>query len=217
MADETPRAALRRMLGHVAGKRVLELGCGPGEAAIGLAREGATVIAIDSAAAHADAARAAAQEAEVRLEFHATDLADLAFLRADSVDVAVSADALAGLPDLDRVFRQVHRVLRTGGIFAFALPHPMALCMPAEATPEGALPLTRPSLTRSYFDDGQVNRGTEAEPVTVYPHQIGTVFTSLQRAGFRIDTLLEPEPPRGAAGRVLTPEAVLWRAKKEGV
>lgn len=205
------------MLGHVAGKRILELGCGPGDAAIGLAREGATVIAVDGSSAHIEAAHSAAQQAEVRLELHATDLADLAFLRADSVDLAFSDGALATVPDLDRVFRQVHRVLRNGGIFAFSLPHPMALCAPTEPTPEGALPLSRPALTRSYYDEGPVDIGTEAAPRLVHPHPIGAVVTSLLRAGYRLDTLLEPEPPRGAAGRALTPDTVVWRAKKEGV
>src|SRR6478735_2617833 len=103
--------AVVRLLGPVKGKRVLELGCGTGDTAVRFAREGATVIGVDSSADRIAAARAAAEVAEVRLELRAGDLADLAFLRADSIDMAYSQGALAPVADLDRLFRQVHRVL----------------------------------------------------------------------------------------------------------
>ena len=217
MPEDVSRSVLRRMLGHVAGKRVLELGCGSGDVAIGLALDGATVIAVDTSSDHIDAARASAQAAEVRLEFQQTDLADLAFLRADSVDLAFSDGALASGAYLDRVFRQVHRVLRTGGVFAFSLPHPMTLCAPSETTPEGALPLTRPALVRSYFDESPIEIGEGTSMRVVYPHRTADILASLLRAGYKIDVLAEPEPARGAAGRSLTPDNIIWRAKKEGV
>ena len=66
---------------------------------------------------------------EVRVEWHASDVADLAFLRADSIDLALAAGLLAEVDDVDRLFRQVHRVLRAGGAFVFSYDHPMALAV----------------------------------------------------------------------------------------
>jgi SAM-dependent methyltransferase len=200
---------LARLLGDVAHKRVLELGCGDGTRAVELARRGASVIAVDPSTEAGIATRKRAEAAEVRIELRTGDLADLAFLRGDSVDVAFAEGSLASLSDLGRVLRQVQRVLRAGAWFAFSLPHPVAACVDADAVPDGSLPLASPVVARSYFDD--LPYGSE-----VHPHRIADVFAQLGRVGFRVDTLLEPEPPATARGRALLPDTVIWRARKIG-
>jgi SAM-dependent methyltransferase len=201
---------LARLLGDVERKRVLELGCGDGSRAVELARRGANVIAVDPSTEAGLATRKRAEIAEVRIELRTGDLADLAFLRGDSVDVAFAEGSLASLTDLGRVLRQVQRVLRAGAWFAFSLPHPIAACVVSEPDPDGSLPLTRPYVARSYFDD-DVPHGAE-----VHPHRIADVFALLGRVGFRVDTVLEPEPPATARGRALLPTTVIWRARKVG-
>jgi len=208
--------AVVRLLGNVRGKRVLELGCGTGEAAVAFAQQGATVIGVDSSAARIANARARSEAAEVRLELHSGDLADLAFLRADSIDVAFSDGALAQIHELGRLFRQVHRVLRHGANFVFMLPHPVALGAEIEPSPEGALPLGRTYLSRSYFDTSPIDVGTDGQSRLLTRHTVTEVFTGLTRTGFRVDTLLEPEPERVQGGRALLPAAIIWRARKEG-
>ena len=47
-----------------------------------------------------------------KVELHDSDLADIAFVRADSIDLTFSSYAFDTVDDLNRVFRQVHRVLR---------------------------------------------------------------------------------------------------------
>jgi len=205
-----------RLLGPVRGKRVLELGCGTGEAAVALAQQGATVIGIDGSSDCIAAGRAAAEIAEVKLELRAGDLADLAFLRADSMDLAYSDGALAQIPDLGRLFRQVHRVLRHGAGFVFSLPHPFALGTDTEPEPEGSLPLGRTFISRSYFDTSPIDVGPDGAPALVTRHTLSEVFTGLTRSGFRVDTLLEPEPARPPGERALLPTTVVWRARKEG-
>lgn len=199
---------LERLLGNVNGRRVLELGCGNGTRAVSLCRSGAHVIAVDPDPAAVAATRARADAAEVRIEVHTGDLADLAFLRGDSVDVALAEGSLATIADLGRVLRQVQRVLRAGARFSFTLSHPFATCVRQETAPDGSLPLAAASVVRSYFDDDP----TRGAPV----HRIGDVFAALGRAGFQVDTLLEPEPDGGAARRALLPVTVVWRARKLG-
>ena len=105
---------------------MLELGIGGGAGTVAMARAGARVIAVEPSTARLRRTRALADEAEVRVELHQADLADLAFIRADSVDLCVSIYAMAREHDLSRVFRQVHRVLRPDGVFLVSLPHPVA-------------------------------------------------------------------------------------------
>lgn len=216
MTDDAPADAAVRLLGSLRGKRLLELGCGTGDSSVRFAQQGATVIGVDASAENIARARAAAEEAEIRLELHAGDLADLAFLRADSVDLAFSDGALARVVDLGRLFRQVHRVLRHGASFVFSLPHPMTLGTATEAGPDGSLPLGRTYLTRSYFDPSPIEVGEDAQALMLTRHTVTEVFTGLSRTGYRVDTLLEPEPPRVQGERALLPSAVIWRARKEG-
>lgn len=205
-----------RLLGDLQGRRVLDLGCGGGHSAIAMARQGAHVVAIDPSAENLARVRAAAEEYEVRIETHQSDLADLPFLRADSVDVAYSAYALATVPDLSRTFRQIHRVLRTDCHLAFSLPHPaFSLIEPSSNDPL--------RIKRSYWDATPRPWEVDGRKGEEHTHTISGVFTDLTRAGFRVDVLSEPEPhDEGQLARQFTeimrwvPATLLVRARKEG-
>jgi SAM-dependent methyltransferase len=202
-----------RLIGDVADKRVLDLGCGAGEAAVTFARRGATVIGVDKSSGQLDRARRLAEHHEVRVEWHRGDLADLAFLRADSIDLAFSAFTLAEVPDAGRLFRQVHRVLRPGGPFVFSYEHPLALCTGPEPSKSSAA-RKRTAVLKSYFADDPVTVKRHGEPLLLYRHPLGDVFAALGRAGFRVEVIVEPRPP---SPQSLVPAMAVWRARKEGV
>lgn len=188
-----------RLIGEVGGKRVLSLGCEDANAAAELARAGAHVIATDHRSEVLAQSRKTSERKEIKVEWHQAEPADLAFLRAESIDLVCSVDALGSVEDLSRVFRQVHRVLGPGGHLVFSHDHPVALC-----TGEG------PSRAQSYFQWTPVDdEGSAGEPR--YVHPVGKVFTDLARAGFRVDAIVEPQPSRGPF-----PQTIVWRAKKEG-
>lgn len=197
-----------KLLGHVEGKRILDLGCGAGHNAIALARQGAKVIGVDESADQIADARAAAEQAGVRLELHHAPLAELAFVRADTIDGVVSAFGLAAVADLDRVFRQVDRVLRPEHHFVLSLPHPaFALVDPED-------PDLR--VRRAYWDPAPIGADV--------PRTISQLFTGLGRANFRVDAVLEPQPassgPRGAGwtgAMSLVPATLIIRARKQGI
>lgn len=205
-----------RLLGHVEGRRILELGCGAGASAIALARAGARVIAIDVESANIDDTRDRAEREGVRVETHHGPLAELAFVRADTIDAAVSTYALAAVDDLDRVFRQVHRVLRSERPFVLSLPHPAFLML----DPEGGEPVLR----RTWWDTSPV---TWSVPVDGAPPDrgvtLGGLFASLNRAGFGVDALVEPPADRATAGDAWSevmrwvPPTLIVRARKLGV
>ena len=93
----------------------------------------------------------------MKVEWRTGDLADLAFLRAESIDVAFSAYSVAEVDDAPRLFRQVQRVLKPNGPFVFSYEHPMALCI----GPSG-------SVERSYFDPGPIDVERHGERVLVH-------------------------------------------------
>jgi SAM-dependent methyltransferase len=202
-----------KLLGHVDGRRVLDLGCGGGAGATALAKAGARVIAVDENADNVGAARDLAEREGVRIETHQGPLPELAFVRADTIDAALSVYALAGADDLDRIFRQVHRVLRADRPFVFSLPHPAFVLL----DPAGGEPLLR----RSWWDPRPVSwPGAAGQAVPHRPHTLSGLFASLGRANFRVDALAEPEPDRTAAGDAWSdvmrwvPPTLVVRARK---
>lgn len=214
--SDLPTETDLRLLGPTEGRRVLDLGCGVGHNAVALARQGAKVIGVDTdneALAHA---RDRAERAEVRVELHHGALAELPFLRSDSVDAALSVFALATVEDLSRVFRQVHRVLKPEAVFVCSFPHPaFGLFDPSADDPL--------RVVRAYDDGSPVSWELGYRDTVDWPRTVGEVFTTFQRTNFRVDQILEPTASgaslRGASYADLmrsVPATLLVRARKQG-
>ena len=205
---DIPTEAELKLLGNLEGKRVLELG-GGAQTAIAFAKQGAHVIAVDSSPERLAALRRKADEEEVKIELHESDLADIAFVRADSIDLVFSSYAFDDVDDLNRVFRQVHRVLRQDCPLVFSVSHP-AYAMIDDSAEDPLL------VRRSYFE-----RSADGER----PHRtVSELFTGLIRSNFRVDIILEPGPasagPRSREWREpfkYVPRTLIVRARKEGL
>ena len=192
-----------RLCGDVKGKRVLELGCGDGRNTTRFAKQGAIAIGVEPSEERISRAYRRAEDEGVRVELHHGDLADLAFVRADSVDLVLSVWALHAVADLGRVFRQVHRVLKPNAPLVLSIPHPAF----GQLDPDSMESLL---VRRSYFEPGA--------------HTVAGVFTGLTNSNFRVDRLLEPEPrgngPRSAEWHEAmryVPRTLIVRARKEGI
>lgn len=191
-----------RLIGDLDGRRVLELGCGAGHNAIRMAQLGARVIAVDLSAEQIDHARAAADAAGVKVELHVGELADLAFVRAEGIDVVLSAYGFVGVDDVARLIRQVHRVLRQEAPLVISLPHPvLGLIHPAAADPL--------RIRSSWFDRSPT---------------VAELFTLLSRNNYRVDVMVEPaaspdHPPRSGWADVFrfVPPTMILRARKQGL
>lgn len=206
-----------RLLGDLGGKRVLELGWGGALCSIAFARQGAVAIAVDSSAEQLGAARRLCEREGIRVELHHGDLADLAFVRADSIDVVFSAFAFAFVEDLNRVFRQVHRVLKPNAPLVFSLPHPVYDTIDDDDPHQPLL------VRRSYFDRSPIQHDGNGSRAATYHHTVAAVFGGLVRSGYRVDTILEPEPsssgPRSPQWREafrFLPRTLIVRGRKEG-
>lgn len=191
---ERVREADVRLLGDVAGKRVLEVGSGSASCSRWLAAQGAEPVALDISEGmlrHA-AEGAAASGIEVPLVQASADTLPFA---ANSFDLACSA--FGGVPfvsDSGAVFQEVARVLRPGGRWVFAVTHPMRWIFPDDPGPGGL------TVAQSYFDRSPYVEINEFDEATYVEHHrtLGDYVRQLTAAGMRLVDLIEPEWPEGA-------------------
>ena len=183
-----------RVFGDLRGKRMLELGLyGNIPNCVIAAQKGARSIAVDPSDIHVAQARAAASRAEVAVEFHHNEIADLGLMRSASLDLVLCVHQITIDTDEARLFRQVHRVLRPEAGFVFAIGHPAAAIFDNEGVEGNAV------VQRQY--------GTTTPT-------IGQLAMSLQRANFSIDIMHELTSLRQP--RAVVPSTLVVRARKLG-
>ena len=173
-----------KLLGELAGKRVLELGCGGGQCSIAFALRGAQVTGIDFAEGQIAFARKLAVEHGVEVDFLQHDVKDLSLFAEASQDIVFSAFALMYLEDRQQVFREVRRVLKPGGVLAFSLDHPLFRKVDLESL----------KIVESYNETGPaVDDLGSLGTTTMYRYRIADLHNDLVAAGLVVDRLIEPD------------------------
>lgn len=173
------------LIGDVsAGRRVIELGIA--DNSVALALQGAKAIALDPETERISELRMAATEADVWVECHLGDLADLGFAPSGTIDLVLSVHTLDLVDDLDRILRQVHRVLKPGAPFVLVLDHPFA------SVGQGT--------------DGRVRRYGEER------RTIAELLAALDRSNFRVEVFHE----LGVGGASAVPTTLAVKVRKQG-
>ena len=99
----------------LAGRRVLDVGCGGGILAEGMARRGASVIGIDLSAAALEVARLHALEAGVKVSYRQVAVEELATLEGGAYDLVTCLEMLEHVPDPATIVRNLAQLVRPGG------------------------------------------------------------------------------------------------------
>lgn len=107
---------LYALIGDVAGKRVLDVGCGEGALAVSLQRRGAVVTAADPSASMLTSARTRAEEAGCPLDLVQAQGEQLPFADS-SFDLVIAKTVLCFVGDGQPFVSEMARVLRPGGRF----------------------------------------------------------------------------------------------------
>ncbi len=100
---------------ELAGKRVLDVGCGGGLLAEAMARAGAEVTGIDVAAASLEVARLHLLESGAKVDYRQTTVEQLADEQAAGYDVVTCMEMLEHVPDPASVVDACARLVKPGG------------------------------------------------------------------------------------------------------
>lgn len=99
----------------LAGKRVLDVGCGGGLLAEGMARRGARVTGIDLAPEALAVARLHAAESGIEVEYRQVAVETLADHKPESFDLVTCLEMLEHVPDPSGIVAALARLVRPGG------------------------------------------------------------------------------------------------------
>ncbi|MCW4020633.1 MAG: methyltransferase domain-containing protein [Candidatus Bathyarchaeota archaeon] len=182
--------AILNLLGDLQGKRLIDIGCGPGVYSLELAKRGADVLGVDISQKMLDKARNNAETANVKLTLRKSYAHSL-----PSKDGSFDIAALI-LMNLDtEVLEEVARILKSGGLLLFSDTHPM---IESKGRWEGK-GIGASRVVEDYFSQDkkewriQPNLG---RTITLRYHKrtIEQSVNMIADAGFRILRIVEPKP-----------------------
>ncbi|WP_028477510.1 class I SAM-dependent methyltransferase [Nocardia sp. CNY236] len=180
-----------QFLGDVAGKRVLEVGCGSAPCARWLAGQGAHAVGLDLSRGMLERGVAAMARGGPQVPLVQAGAEALPFTDA-SFDLACSAfGAVPFVADSAAVMREVARILRPGGRWVFSVNHPLRWIFPDDPGTPGL------TATIPYFDrTPYVEVDDTGAAIYVEHHRtIGDRVREIVAAGLVVEDIIEPEWP----------------------
>jgi SAM-dependent methyltransferase len=177
---------------------VLDVGCGDGQIARALARQGSTVLGIDPTQRHVDVATERGGGPTYLLG-SASELP----VPDQSQDAVVACLVFEHIDDMDSAVAEVSRVLKTGGQFSFFLNHPL-LQTPGSGwiddhiiDPPEQYWRIGPYLVETESVE-EVERGVH---IRFIHRPLSRYINALIAHGLTIERMLEPSPPPGFLDR----------------
>ncbi|MFJ3338959.1 class I SAM-dependent methyltransferase [Streptomyces sp. NPDC086766] len=186
------RPAMLALAGDVAGRRILDAGCGSGPLSAALRERGAVVTGIDASAGMlALARRRLGDDAAL----HLVDLSDRLPFADGAFDDVVASLVLHYLQDWGPTLAELRRVLRPGGRLIASVDHPFVAYAIQDPRPDYFA-------TTSYTFDWTFNG--QSFPMRFWRKPLHAMTDAFTTAGFRISVISEPQPD--PAARELFPD-----------
>ena len=183
------RPAVLDLAGDVAGRRILDAGCGSGPLSAALRDRGATMTGFDSSAKMLQLARRRLGPAA---DLHLADLGSPLPFPDGAFDDVIACLVLHYLQDWTAPLAELRRVLRPGGRLIVAVDHPYAVDLQQrEAGRE-------PDYFATYNWTEQWPHGAGTAQMSFWTRPLHAMTAAFTAAGFRIAVISEPPPAPGA-------------------
>lgn len=216
---ESAGAAETWISGEFAGKDILCLAAGGGRQSVLYAARGANVTVVDISPEMLAIDRQVAAERQLPVITVEASMDDLSTLGQDSFDYVIQPVSTCYVPDIRKVYQQVARVIRAGGVYISQHKQPASLQASTQASREGY------DLVQPYYRSGPlppvVGSRHREEGTLEFLHRWEELLGGLCHSGFVIEDLSEPahndvtQPPGTFAHRsAYVPPYVRIRARR---
>jgi len=179
------RPAILNLAGDVAGRRILDAGCGSGPITAALRDRGASVTGFDSSAGMLELAR---RRLGPEADLHLADLGRPLPFADNAFDDVIACSVLHYLEDWTGPLAELRRVLKPGGRLIAAVEHPFAIVMMHHLQGEKNTYFQTRSRTEEW------TMGGRRSLVTFWDRPLHAMFDAFIAAGFRITVVSEPPP-----------------------
>jgi SAM-dependent methyltransferase len=176
----------------VAGRRILDVGCGSGPTLTDLRDRGAIVTGIDSSARMLEQARTRLGS---DIDLRVVDLAEPLPFEDSTFDDVIASQVLHYMKDWGPSLIEIHRVLKPGGRLIVSEEHPSAIFF-SDRLSGG---------DREYFGIHERTEkwilGGQTAELTFWDRPLHAMTDAFVAAGFRISAICEPAPAPEAFDR----------------
>jgi ubiquinone/menaquinone biosynthesis C-methylase UbiE len=178
--------------GDVTGRRLLCLAAGGGRHSVLFATAGAVVTVVDLSPKMLELDRMMAARRGLKIDIVQASMDDLSVLPGAHFEIVLQPVSTCYVPDIEKVYREVARVMVPGGIYVSQHKQPVSLQVDLAPTPRGYVisePYHRSGPLPAVFDPDLKHR--EAGTVE-FLHRFEPMLGGLCRAGFVIEDVMEP-------------------------
>ncbi|OXR42984.1 Malonyl-[acyl-carrier protein] O-methyltransferase [Nocardia cerradoensis] len=191
------RPAILELAGDVSGRRILDVGCGPGPLFAALRERGAVVTGIDASTRMLEQAR---QHLGADADLRVADLADPLPFPDGGFDDVVASLVLHYLRDWGPALAELRRVLVPGGRLIVSVEHPFANFLGQRLAGDS----TDYFEIRNRIDEWTM--GEQTARLSFWDRPLHAMTDAFTAAGFRIGVI--SEPPALPTARDLIPEVL---------
>jgi len=183
---------------RLAGLEVLCLAAGGGKHGPLYAAAGARVTVLDISAEMLDLDRQVARERKINLQIIQGSMDDLSMLGRGKFDLVIHPVSTCYVPDVGRVFREVARVTKPGGLYVSQHKAPTSLQATIEPAASGRYELVHPQTSSAPLPPAPPSRLREAG-THEFVHSLAALLGGICAAGFSLEDVCEPDHTRPAA------------------
>lgn len=172
------------LFGDVAGKKILDIGCGSGHSLKWYGDRGASELwGLDISTRQLENASRYLNENKCYPKLFNAPMEQDSGLPKNYFDIVYSIYAIGWTTDMQATFDLISSYLKKEGIFIFSWDHPFMHCVELQEDKlvfEGC-----------YFDEGMFTFEKGGNPVSLYNRKMSTYINALAKSGFAVEQIIE--------------------------
>ena len=179
------------LIPDLAGKRVLELGCGSGHTLAYLweTRNASEVWGLDLSETQIRFTQEFLDQKKIPAKLFLASMDENPGIPENNFDLIVSIYSLGWTPNLSHTLTLVHSYLKPGGLFIFSWEHPAYQCLNYDDT------MSKYVFDQSYLQEGPVlHPSWKGVEIVINHRKLSTYLNAMAQSGLTLQQVIESEP-----------------------